>query len=261
LIPPNTYCPLWVTDFPLFEPTEDGVTSSHHPFTAPDRTDFDPEDREELLTLRSRAYDVVVNGEELGGGSIRIHDMNVQRRIFKALGLSQSEVEEKFGFFLDALEYGAPPHGGIALGMDRVAAMILGTSSIRDVIAFPKNRSAYCPLSKAPSRVTRSQLAELGLLNLGGELVLESLSWVSRIGVGDDERPAITAALQTAAHLAAVVNSGAQDDEPLYSVVEPTYGTRTGNEAKNCPLAENGELLKNAPTRKGDYFKVANILE
>ncbi|MEJ1730428.1 amino acid--tRNA ligase-related protein, partial [Escherichia coli] len=119
---------------------------SHHPFTAPNRTDFDPNNREELLKLRSRAYDLVVNGEELGGGSIRINDRQLQRKIFAALGLTEEETRQKFGFFLRAFDFGAPPHGGLALGMDRAVSMILQTPSIREVIAFPKNRSAACPL-------------------------------------------------------------------------------------------------------------------
>ena len=271
LIPENSYRPVWVTDFPLFNATDEGVTSTHHPFTAPDRTDFNPADREELLALHSRAYDLVMNGEELGGGSIRIHDAAVQQKIFQALGLSEEEVNEKFGFFLKALEYGAPPHGGIALGMDRVTAMILGAPSIREVIAFPKNRSAFCPLTGAPAPVAQQQLAELGLLDLGGSAALPgaeqksdqigSLSWVSRIGVKDDERISIATALESAVRLAGIVDTRAGDEEPLYSVVEPANYTRDGDEAKICPLALNGELLKNAPACKGDYFKVASIIE
>ncbi|MFA5400108.1 MAG: aspartate--tRNA ligase [Dehalococcoidia bacterium] len=175
LIPADSFYPVWITEFPLFEPTEEGgVTSSHHPFTAPDRTDFDPGNIEELLALRSRAYDLVVNGEELGGGSIRISDRDVQRKIFAALGLTEEETKEKFGFFLRAFDFGAPPHGGLALGMDRTVSMILQTPSIREVIAFPKNRSAACPLTGAPSTVKREQLAELGLLNLGGQVMQAS---------------------------------------------------------------------------------------
>ena len=271
LIPENSYRPVWVTDFPLFNATDEGVTSTHHPFTAPDRTDFNPADREELLALHSRAYDLVMNGEELGGGSIRIHDAAVQQKIFQSLGLSEEEVNEKFGFFLKALEYGAPPHGGIALGMDRVTAMILGTPSIREVIAFPKNRSAFCPLTGAPAPVAQQQLAELGLLDLGGSAALPgaeqksdqigSLSWVSRIGVKDDERISIATALKSAARLARIVDTRAGNEEPLYSVVEPANYTRDGGNAKICPLALNGELLKNAPACKGDYFKVAAVLE
>lgn len=164
LISKNSFSPLWVTDFPLFELKDGELSSQHHPFTMPDRTDFDPENINELLGLNSRAYDLVINGEELGGGSIRIHDMEVQKKIFKALGLSPEEAEAKFGFFLKALEYGAPPHGGLALGMDRVISMILNTPSIREVIAFPKNRSAFCPLTRSPSYADKSQLSELGLM-------------------------------------------------------------------------------------------------
>jgi aspartyl-tRNA synthetase len=173
LIPADTFCPTWVTEFPLFEATEDGgVTSSHHPFTAPERTDFDPANIEELLALKSRAYYLVMNGEELGGGSIRINEREVQRKIFQALGLSEEETKERFGFFLRAFDFGAPPHGGLALGMDRTVSMILRTPSIREVIAFPKNRSASCPLTGAPTPVKREQLNELGLLNLGGRDIL-----------------------------------------------------------------------------------------
>lgn len=166
LIPKNAFCPVWVTDFPLFKMTEEGISSNHHPLTAPAQMEFDPTDEQQLLSLKSRAFDIVINGEELGGGSIRIHDSKMQERIFMILGLSENEIEEKFGFFLRALEYGAPPHGGIALGMDRTAAMILGSESIREVTAFPKNRSAYCPLTQAPSSVSAKQLIELELTDL-----------------------------------------------------------------------------------------------
>lgn len=271
LIPKNTYCPVWITDFPLFEESEEGITSTHHPFTAPDRTDFDPSDREALLALRSRAYDLVINGEELGGGSIRINDSGVQQKIFQALGLSDSEVKEKFGFLLRAIDYGAPPHGGIALGMDRVVATILGASSIREVIAFPKNRSAHCPLTAAPSVVAHEQLAELELLDLAGEGklpgtqeqldLIDSLSWVSRIGIDHKERPEIAAVLKAAAALAELVKEQAGKDEPLFSVVNVTNRIRKGAVARRSPLAENGELFRNAPSVKGNYFKVASILE
>jgi len=271
LIPENTFSPLWVTDFPLFTAAEEGITSSHHPFTSPDRTDFDPANREELLSLHSRAYDLVVNGEELGGGSIRINDRNVQWKIFQALGLTDTEVEEKFGFFLRALDYGAPPHGGLALGMDRVVSMILGTSSIREVIAFPKNRSAFCPLTQAPSAVTEVQLEELGLLNLGGTKQLPgadqqrdligSLSWVSRIGVDDKERLVIVAALDEAIRLAELVNKRSHDETPLYSVMSTTNHMRKRNDLRTSPHVAKGEIFKNAPAVKGNYFKVASILE
>jgi len=164
LIPKDVFHPVWVINFPLFKLGDKGITSIHHPFTAPDQINFDPTDQKALLKLHSRSYDLVINGEELGGGSIRINKSDVQHKIFQALGLSEEEVKEKFGFFLRALDYGAPPHGGIALGMDRVASMVLGTSSIREVMAFPKNRSAYCPLTDAPAMVPQKHLTELGLL-------------------------------------------------------------------------------------------------
>lgn len=267
----GVFRPLWVTEFPLFEATDDGVTSNHHPFTAPDRDDFDPADREGLLKLRSRAYDLVVNGEELGGGSIRINNKEMQLKIFQVLGLSEAEIEGKFGFFVQALDYGAPPHGGLALGIDRVVSMILGTGSIREVTAFPKNRSAFCPLTQAPSRVTEEQLGELGLLGLGEtkqipgaqkrQELIDSLSWVSRIGVDAAERPAIVSALADAMRLAEIVVSRAGDDEPLFSPVSATNRMREKAPARSSPLAANGELLKNAPSVKGNYFKVAGILE
>jgi aspartyl-tRNA synthetase len=272
MIPQGVFAPLWVTEFPLFEPTDEGgVTSSHHPFTSPDRPDFDPDDREGLLELKSRAYDLVVNGEELGGGSIRIHDRALQARIFRALGLSSEAAEEKFGFFLHALDYGTPPHGGLALGMDRVVSMILGVSSIREVIAFPKNRSAQCPLTEAPSGVAREQLGELGLLDLGGdkplpgaakkEDLLEHLSWVSRIGVDESERPALEKALAEASRLADAIGKTETDAGPLYSAAPVKDRIRAGGEPVVSPLSESGALFANAPAMKGRFFKVAGILE
>jgi len=272
LIPADTFCPLWVTDFPLFEPTDEGgVTSTHHPFTAPHRTDFDPSDVEELLSLRSRAYDLIMNGEELGGGSIRIHDRAVQRKIFAALGLSDDEIQLRFGFFLRAFDFGAPPHGGLALGMDRLVSMILQTPSIREVIAFPKNRSAACPLTGAPSAVKREQLAELGLLDLGGATALpgaeaqedrvDRVSWVSRIGVSEQERPVMEAVLTQAETLAEQATAHAGTEAPIRSVAPVANRTRPGTEARRSPLAEAGLLFKNAPAVKGAYFKVASVLE
>ncbi|MCE5243129.1 MAG: aspartate--tRNA ligase [Desulfobacteraceae bacterium] len=271
LVPQGVFRPLWVTNFPLFDPTADGVTSCHHPFTAPDREDFDPGDRAGLLALRSRAYDLVMNGEELGGGSIRINGREMQQKIFQALGLSEGEIEEKFGFFVRALDYGAPPHGGLALGLDRVTSMILGTTSIREVTAFPKNRSAYCPMTQAPSPVAVEQLEELGLLQPGeakqipgaGERqeLVDTLSWVSRIGLQASERPGIVSVLADAMRLAEIVENRAGGDEPLFSPVFPKNHMREKAPACNSPLAESGELLKNAPSVKGNYFKVASILD
>jgi aspartyl-tRNA synthetase len=154
------WAPLWVVDFPMFEKTPDGgLTAIHHPFTAPSCT------LEELeaspATALSRAYDMVLNGTELGGGSIRIHDQSTQEGVFRALGIGDEEAREKFGFLLDALKYGCPPHGGLAFGLDRLIMLMTGASSIRDVIAFPKTQSATCLMTQAPGEVTDKQLREL----------------------------------------------------------------------------------------------------
>jgi len=154
----------WITDFPLFEWSEEEkrLVSMHHPFTSPHESDLDFLEKEPLK-VRARAYDLVLNGFEIGGGSIRIHDIGLQRRIFKLLGLAEKETTEKFGFFLEALAYGAPPHGGIALGFDRIVMLLAGEESIRDVIPFPKTTSALCLLTGSPSEVSPRQLKDLGL--------------------------------------------------------------------------------------------------
>ena len=251
--------------------TDEGITSNHHPFTAPDRTDFDPENAEELLSLMSRAYDIVINGEELGGGSVRIHQKDLQQKIFQALGLSDQEVEKKFGFFLNALEYGAPPHAGLAIGLDRAVAMVLKTTSIREVIAFPKNRSAFCPLTQAPAEVAYEQLAELGLLDIRGKEELpgtslqkdrvDHLAWVSRLGILDAERTVIEGAVAAAEQLAGRVHAQAGNTEPAFSVSALNNRFREGGSPARCPHAQKGELFRNAPSVKGDYFKVATIIE
>lgn len=154
------WAPLWVVDFPMFEENDDGsLTAMHHPFTAPKCT---PEELEANPTAAlSRAYDMVLNGTELGGGSIRIHDKAMQQAVFRVLGISEEEQEEKFGFLLDALKFGAPPHGGLAFGLDRLVMLMTGASSIREVIAFPKTQSAACVMTQAPGIVDSKSLREL----------------------------------------------------------------------------------------------------
>jgi len=154
------WAPLWVVDFPMFEETGDGgLTALHHPFTAPSCS---PEELQASpATALSRAYDMVLNGTELGGGSIRIHNQTMQQAVFKILGISDEEQREKFGFLLDALQYGAPPHGGLAFGLDRLVMLMVGADSIRDVIAFPKTQSAACVMTDAPGAVDKKQLDEL----------------------------------------------------------------------------------------------------
>jgi aspartyl-tRNA synthetase len=154
---------LWVTDFPLFELDDAGeLTSSHHPFTSP-RAEHIETLASNPLSVVSNAYDLVLNGTELGSGSIRIHDRGLQERIFELLKISPEEAELRFGFFLRALEYGAPPHGGFALGIDRLVMLMAGESSLRDVIAFPKTATGYCPLTEAPMPVAKEQLDDLGV--------------------------------------------------------------------------------------------------
>ena len=156
------WAPLWVVDFPMFELDSDGqLTSLHHPFTAP--TLNVGELRKDPTRALSRAYDMVLNGTELGGGSIRIHDAEMQSAVLKLLGIDDAEAREKFGFLLEALSYGCPPHGGIAFGFDRLIMLMTGSSSIRDVIAFPKTQSASCPLTDAPGNVSARQLRELSI--------------------------------------------------------------------------------------------------
>ena len=164
LVPEDTYRPAWIIDFPLFEwnQEEKRWDAMHHPFTAPQDADTasglaDP------AGARAKAYDLVLNGQEIGGGSIRIHSRTLQQRVFELLGIGEAEAMAKFGFLLEALEYGAPPMGGIAFGLDRLVALLAGVDSIREVIVFPKTQKGACPLTDAPAPVSATQLAELGL--------------------------------------------------------------------------------------------------
>jgi len=164
LIPEDTYNLVWVTDFPLleFDLQEGRYAAMHHPFTAPQEDDI-PLLESAPARVRARAYDLVLNGQEIGGGSIRNFRREVQELVFGVMGISHAEAEEKFGFLLEALDYGAPPHGGVAFGFDRLVAILSGAKSIREVIAFPKTQKAGCLLTRAPSRVEAEQLLELGL--------------------------------------------------------------------------------------------------
>ncbi len=155
---------LWVVDFPMFEMDEEEnrLASVHHPFTSPNKEDFELLETEPLK-CRAQAYDIIYNGNELGGGSIRIHNPELQNKVFSLLGLSQEEIVEKFGFMVNAFKYGAPPHGGLALGLDRLVALIAGTNSIREVMAFPKSSQARCLMTDAPASASEEQLHELHL--------------------------------------------------------------------------------------------------
>jgi len=158
----SEWAPIWVVDFPMFDANDDGSLSAiHHPFTAPS---VDAKTLETTAdTALSRAYDLVINGSEVGGGSIRIHQVEMQKTVLKLLGISDDEAKDKFGFLLDALEYGCPPHGGMAFGLDRLVMIMTGSDSIREVIAFPKTQTAACLLTDAPSSVPRKVLRELSV--------------------------------------------------------------------------------------------------
>ncbi|REL27284.1 aspartate--tRNA ligase [Thalassotalea euphylliae] len=157
--------PLWVVDFPMFEEVDGHLHALHHPFTAP--SNMTPEELEaNPIGALSNAYDMVLNGCELGGGSVRIHDQAMQAAVFRILGISDEEAQEKFGFLLEALQYGAPPHAGLAFGLDRLVMLMTGASSIRDVMAFPKTTTAACPLTNAPGQANPAQLAELSIATI-----------------------------------------------------------------------------------------------
>jgi aspartyl-tRNA synthetase len=165
LVPKDQFSFLWVTDFPLFEysDTEQRYVSVHHPFTSPLESDIPLLETPDYHKARARAYDMVLNGFEIGGGSIRIHTRGVQQKVFELLGISDEEAEAKFGFLLKALSYGAPPHGGIAFGLDRLVMLMLGLDSIRDTIPFPKTSAGISPMDGSPDRVSEQQLRELGI--------------------------------------------------------------------------------------------------
>lgn len=163
LLDDNKFNFLWVVDFPMFEQDDEGnMKAMHHPFTQPKLDQLDKLDND-ILDLKAEAYDIVLNGVELGGGSVRIHDKDLQAKMFEKLGLSDEECQDKFGFLIEAFKYGAPPHAGLAYGLDRLVMLLLGESSIREVIAFPKNANAECPVSEAPAPAEEGALEELGI--------------------------------------------------------------------------------------------------
>ena len=155
---------MWVTDFPMFE--HDKETKKwkclHHPFTKPVYKNIE-DINSKPDTLLSESYDLVLNGTELGGGSIRINDINIQNEVFKVLGLSEKEIDSQFGFFVNSMKYGCPPHGGIAFGLDRIIMLLTNSNSIRETIAFPKTQTASCSLTNAPANIDKDQMNELGL--------------------------------------------------------------------------------------------------
>jgi aspartyl-tRNA synthetase len=172
IVPSEEFSFVWITRFPMFEYNEEQqrYVAMHHPFTAPVEEDLENmDDPDAAMKIRARAYDLVLNGNEIGGGSIRIHDSMLQSKIFTLLGISEQEAQEKFGFLLNAFKYGAPPHGGIAFGLDRMVMLMLGLESIRDVIAFPKTTAGLSLMDGAPDKVAQQQLDDLGVRVETGE--------------------------------------------------------------------------------------------
>ena len=276
LIPDKIYVPVWITDFPMFELKDGEITPKHHPFTMPDKIDFDPKDKDSLLSLKSRAYDLIINGEELGGGSIRIHRIDIQEKIFEAIGLEKEIVNKKFGFFLKALEYGAPPHGGIALGLDRTISMLLNTNSIREVIAFPKNRRAICPLTGAPSDVEKEQLMELGLSVSGETLEIKEaqrdkkrqitieevrhIARLARLKMKEDELISISKNLSDILDYVDQLNELNTDNIPPTSgVLEIKNIWREDKVFEDKEL--RNEVIDKAPEKEGDHFKVPKVIQ
>jgi aspartyl-tRNA synthetase len=170
LLKEKDYRLLWVTEFPLLEYDEEAgrYVAMHHPFTSPMDEDLAAMETDPG-SVRAKAYDIVLNGTELGGGSIRIHDQTLQKRMFTLLGFTEEQAQHRFGFLLDAFRYGVPPHGGLAYGLDRIVMLLTGRDSIRDVIAFPKVQTAACLMTEAPSDVDPKQLDELGIRLMEGD--------------------------------------------------------------------------------------------
>ncbi len=264
------YKPVWITDFPMFELKDGRIHTVHHPFTMP-KEDFDPSDKDSLLKIKARSYDVVINGEEIGGGSIRINRLDIQKKVFSAIGLSSEKAEKKFGFFLNALRYGAPPHGGIALGIDRLVAILLNANSIRDVIAFPKNRKAICPLTGAPSDVEKDQLEELGIgledsfkeerrkteKKIKEDDVLH-IARLARLNLDEEELDLISKDLSKILSYVEQLNEVNTEDVPPTAAVLQMKNVWREDEVKED--GEREKILNCAPEREGDYFKVPKVI-
>lgn len=268
-----------ITDFPMFEysETDERYVAQHHPFTMPNADDL-PYLESDPARVRSFAYDVVLNGVELGSGSIRIHDREIQRRVFRALGFSDEEIERRFGFMVDAFRFGTPPHGGFAFGLDRFVMLLAGEPSLREVIAFPKLRDASCPMTDAPDTVSPAQLEELqiGLLSETGEPLaatdgdrgalersravdIRHLEALSMLRLSEDERERLKG------DIAGIIAFADRIDDVDTSDIEPTYSMirnrRVFRKPPYDPSLERDAALRNAPETKDDSFSVPPVVE
>ena len=269
LIAPDRFEFLIVTDFPQFEYSheEKRYISAHHPFTMPREEDIDKL-KSEPEKVRAQAYDVVLNGVELGSGSIRIHDWRIQKLMFEALGFTEEQLKERFGFFLEAFKYGAPPHGGFAFGLDRLVMLMLGADSLREVIAFPKNKEAVCVMTGAPDYVDDEQLDALGLNKMEQTSVkagrkasvkmdLDNIAMLARLNIPPEERGRLERDMQDIINMAGRLEEIETDREMvnisgLVNVMRPD---------EPGSAWERDSLLENAPTKTEQYILVPSVIE
>ncbi len=266
----NVYKFLFVTDFPQFEWSEEEKrwVATHHPFTMPY-----PEDVQYLLTdpgrVRAQAYDVVLNGVEMGSGSIRIHDQQIQKLMFEALGFSDDEIQDRFGFMVNAFRYGTPPHGGFAFGLDRLTMILTGADSLREVIAFPKIKDASCPMTSAPTSVSEEQLEILGLLDgfkqehiqakakkkqNAGRIDIENVANLARLSLSEEEKRTLPEEMGAIIAFANQLEALDTEDVPITAHVVPLKNVFREDEPET--LFTRDEMLFNAPTTDGEYMTV-----
>ena len=265
---------LFVTDFPQFEYSaeEKRYVAMHHPFTMPYEEDI-PYLLSDPARVRAQAYDLVLNGIELGGGSIRIHDRSIQRRVFEALGFTEDEIDRRFGFMINAFRYGTPPHGGFALGLDRFIMLLTGADNLREVIAFPKIRDASCLMTNAPDVVDAEQLEALHI-SFGGSAVsdrpakakkvlsgadVENVANLARLHLSEEEGAAMAQQLGDIIAFADQLNGLDTEDVPITAHIIPVKNVFRADEAAASPNRE--ELLSNAPSKEGGFFYVPRVVE
>ena len=237
-----------------------------------------PDDVEYLFTdparVRAQAYDVVLNGVELGSGSIRIHDTELQKKMFKALGFSSEEIQERFGFMVEAFKYGTPPHGGFAFGLDRLVMLMTGADSLREVIAFPKVKDASCPLTNAPSTVDKEQLEVLKLMEAGfkpeggskrrskrimDEINVDNIAHLARLSIRNEEKEALKKDMESIIDFARELQDIDTEDIPITAHVVPLKNVFRKDEV--LPSTSRDKLLQNAPTKDEEYIYVPRVVE
>jgi len=276
LLDKSDYKFLWVTEFPQFEwsDEEERFVAMHHPFTMPMDEDLDMLETNPGA-VRAKAYDIVLNGTEIGGGSVRIHQADVQSRMFKALGLTDEVANEKFGFLLDAFKYGVPPHAGLAYGLDRLVMLMLGAESLRDVIAFPKTKDASCLMTEAPNVVDIKQLEELSLLSLSEsidesgarvsakknikKIDVDSVANLAKLTVSEDKKDKLEQDMESVIDFANALNELDTEGVPVREHIVPTSNVFREDNPEQ-PF-ERSELLANAKTKTAEYIYVPRVVE